>query len=122
MAQRLGEMLVDKGVITHAQLERALAKQGQGRKQPLGALLLTTPAMTCDQLMNIISDLRVEKLFGEILVDRKLVTPEQVVRALAKQQTSKEPLGAILVNAGALTYDQLLGVLSELSDGRQGDA
>ncbi len=69
MAKRLGEILVDKGAITQQQLERALARQQQGRKQPLGALLLNTPAMTCDQLMNIISELRVEKLFGEILRD-----------------------------------------------------
>jgi type IV pilus assembly protein PilB len=50
---------------------------------------------------------------GELLVDKGLITPEQLARVLAEQQHSHEKVGTILVRLGFLTERQLVEVLSE---------
>ncbi|MGH7272862.1 MAG: F0F1 ATP synthase subunit beta [Nitrospiria bacterium] len=53
---------------------------------------------------------------GEILLEKKLITPEQLERALQKQGETKEFLGSILINMGYLTEAKLLRALSEQRD------
>ncbi|NLJ71943.1 MAG: Flp pilus assembly complex ATPase component TadA [Syntrophomonadaceae bacterium] len=51
------------------------------------------------------------KMLGDILVENKIITNEQLERALEEQKTSKEKLGKLLVRQGYLTDEQLLEVL-----------
>ena len=51
------------------------------------------------------------KMLGDILVENRIITNEQLERALEEQKTSKEKLGKLLVRRGYLTEDQLLEVL-----------
>ncbi len=53
------------------------------------------------------------RLLGEILVERGLVAPADLERALALQPRVNGRLGSILVRTGALSEDNLLEVLSE---------
>ncbi len=53
------------------------------------------------------------KKLGELLLQRGLVTRAQLDGALQRQQTTREFLGAILVDMKAVTPDALLLVLSE---------
>ena len=51
---------------------------------------------------------------GDFLVQRGFVSAEQLDAALAAQQAgSDKKLGRLLVDAGALTNDQLMAVLVE---------
>lgn len=50
---------------------------------------------------------------GDLLLASKLITPEQLDRALAKQRQTREPLGKILVHEGALSAVQLYRTLTE---------
>ncbi len=49
---------------------------------------------------------------GQILIQKKLITPEQLMQALKIQKEKKERLGELLVNLGYLSKDALLEVLS----------
>ena len=53
------------------------------------------------------------KQIGDILVEKKLVTPEELQRALAEQEKTGEFLGSILIRMGCLSEEQLLQSLSE---------
>src|SRR5262249_61511491 len=50
---------------------------------------------------------------GDILIERGLVTKEQLNRGLAAQATTGRPLGAAIVDLGALDEDTLIEVLSD---------
>lgn len=52
-------------------------------------------------------------LLGELLIQKKLLKPEQLESALAEQKTSKEFLGSILVRRRFIREEDLLRVLSE---------
>jgi type IV pilus assembly protein PilB len=53
------------------------------------------------------------KRIGEILVENKLITPEQLDLALARQKydNNGSKIGEILIDLGFLTYDSLLEYL-----------
>ena len=51
------------------------------------------------------------KMLGDILVENRLISEEQLAQALADQKMSKEKLGRILVKRGFISEDQLLEVL-----------
>jgi hypothetical protein len=52
-------------------------------------------------------------LLGEILIRKKLITCQQLEKALIKQKTHKQKLGAILLNLGFISHDELKGSLKE---------
>jgi type II secretion system protein E len=50
---------------------------------------------------------------GEILVEKQLITEEQLVRAVAEHQKSKEFLGQTLIRLGFISEEKLLKVLAD---------
>jgi type II secretory ATPase GspE/PulE/Tfp pilus assembly ATPase PilB-like protein len=56
----------------------------------------------------------VSKRFGDLLVERGLITGDQLRQALALQQHLGKRLGQVLIETGALTVDQFNWALSEL--------
>jgi type IV pilus assembly protein PilB len=50
---------------------------------------------------------------GRLLVDRGIITTEQLDTAVARQKTVKKPLGQTVVDLGIATVDQILDALSE---------
>jgi type IV pilus assembly protein PilB len=52
---RIGEVLVDKGLLTAAELERALAKQRGSPGKRLGAILLEEDLVSEDQLLSVLA-------------------------------------------------------------------
>ncbi len=50
---------------------------------------------------------------GEILIDRGLLSEQQLVAALADQGESREPLGRVLVRHGVIDHTQLTAALGE---------
>ena len=53
------------------------------------------------------------RLTGERLIEKKLITQEQLKDAIKKQKSDPRPVGEILVAEGLITENQLLEVLSE---------
>src|SRR5256712_13135851 len=53
------------------------------------------------------------KQIGDILVEKKLVTEEELQRALAEQEKTGEFLGSTLIRMGCIPEEQLLQSLSE---------
>ena len=53
---------------------------------------------------------------GELLVAKKLITPEQLEKALRRQRETGEPLGSTLVKLEFLSEKKLLRALSEQLD------
>ena len=53
------------------------------------------------------------KPIGTILVEKKLVDPEELSRVLAEQENNGESLGSALIKRGTLTEEQLLQAFSE---------
>ena len=52
------------------------------------------------------------KRIGELLMERRLITQEQLDEALSQQRVSKEFIGEILIRLGFVTPEALLAVLS----------
>jgi type IV pilus assembly protein PilB len=57
--------------------------------------------------------MRIEKKLGEILVERKLISAEQIARAIKEQAGSGEFLGKILLKRHLIKDADLLSALSE---------
>jgi type II secretory ATPase GspE/PulE/Tfp pilus assembly ATPase PilB-like protein len=53
------------------------------------------------------------KLIGEILVEKKLVSPDELNRALVEHEKTGEPLGATLIEMGYISEEELLQSVSE---------
>ena len=56
---------------------------------------------------------RSTKRIGELLVQRGLISAEQLEQALAEQRSTREFLGAMLIRQGVIQPEALLEVLSE---------
>ncbi len=56
---------------------------------------------------------RSPKKIGEILIEKGLISPEQLEDALKDQKRTKDFLGAILIKSGSIKEDDLSRVLSE---------
>ena len=54
-----------------------------------------------------------QKVIGELLLERSLITPQDLDKSLAFQRQFKGRIGSVLVRMGALSEDALLPVLSE---------
>ena len=54
-----------------------------------------------------------EKRLGEILIDRKVLTADQVQIALLEQQKTGKPFGETLISLGFLTEELLTDILAE---------
>jgi len=50
---------------------------------------------------------------GEILVEKGIITPQELEAAVKKQQNTKEMIGQVLINMGLITERKLLQVLAE---------
>ncbi len=53
------------------------------------------------------------RLIGEILLEKKLVTPADLKRAMAEHEKTRQFLGTILVSMGIISEEQLLRAVSE---------
>ena len=85
-AKRIGTILVEKAMISQVQLDESLKKQRE-RTVKLGELLIEAGYISRDQLdsaLSIQKEFRNKRL-GQILVDLKYVTPNDICLALASQ-------------------------------------
>jgi type IV pilus assembly protein PilB len=84
------------------------------RKKKLGEILIDAGVITEEQLSNAERNhsLRKKKL-GEILIDAGVITEEQLSNALTLQQGKNKRLGKVLVELGYVDGDQVVETLSQ---------
>lgn len=59
---------------------------------------------------------KIRKKIGEILLERKLITEEQLMEALETQKMTGQKIGQVLVSKGIIKEDELYKVLAEKID------
>jgi hypothetical protein len=118
----LGELLVRAGIVAPARMDEALERQ-LGTNRRIGELLVEMGLLHKAELGAVISiqedlrDGRVEVVqmvtarLGSILLNAAAVSESQLERALAEQAKNGGMLGDILVRQGAITPAQRQGAL-----------
>jgi hypothetical protein len=136
-AGRLGEYLVEQGLITRKQLEMALDEQrlfwkkSQGVRAPLGNILINNGILTPQMLATALVAQQHDKLhgrdkqspqyIGEYLVSSGLVSEQQLESVLAEQLRLRQKgttmlLGELLIHAGYITREVLENILEHQRD------
>lgn len=108
--KRIGEILIECGIVNEKQLEKALEIQKRG-KRLLGEIIVELGYVTKEKL-DIALIRQFGSMLGEILLKNKLITFEQLHMALEQQRRVNRPLGEILKELGYITEESLLMALS----------
>ncbi len=108
--ERLGAMLVKDGAVTPEQVERAATRKAA----MLGAILIEQDKLDQAGLDEALADQERQRLrLGEVLVERGMVTAEDVDAALEVQKSrGKIRIGEALLADGAVSEETLLLALS----------
>lgn len=132
-ARKLGEYLIERGLLSVAQLDYALSEQQklqrgmQGIRVPLGDVLIKLDLLTPKMLASALIEQQQEKIesatgtpeyLGEYLVAQGIITREQLSVVLAAQiqfrkQGRKMLLGELLIRAGYVSPSVLETVLEQ---------
>ena len=100
---RLGELLIQKGLVTENQLTEALARQRlENNRTALGQILVSQKILTQPQLDSVLDTFGKRPRLGEVLLRHGTITREQLNHALATQTKSHAPLGQLLIKLGCL--------------------
>jgi hypothetical protein len=112
-AHFLGELLVEEGLLTDAQLRDALRAQKQLKAPPLlGQILVDQKMLTQAQLDGALEKYHKKYRLGDILVKSKAITEEQLQTALQHQARTGFRLGYVLLQLNFLTEEQLKRALA----------
>jgi hypothetical protein len=126
--RRIGELFVERGLVSQSQLLVALELQ-QETGQQLGQVLVERFGVERSELAKVVAEHWARlgeaeeqastrasdswRQLGEILVERGFVSREQLDQALDRQSQTGERLGEALVGQGLLTKFELAGSLAE---------
>ena len=108
--RKLGELLVENGLLTEQQLLEALETQKKERKL-LGEIIVGLEFTTRENLDATLARQYGSKL-GEILIGKRLISFEQLEQALDEQKNSPKSLGEILIDKGYVTEADLMDGLA----------
>lgn len=113
----LGEILVEKDIITRAKLDLALKRQKQEKGKYLGQILFEM-GVPQDEINKALDYHDKRKPLGQILVDLKIISPRQLEEALEKQKQlqkkgESKPLGTLLVQMGYMSSNDYWKALSK---------
>ena len=105
---RLGDILIDEGLATPTDVQRALQHQSASRVyMPLGHILVAQKALTRRQLVSVLVRYQRCSKLGELLVKAKALTAEQLAMVLAEQRRCKQALGEVVVQLKYVTEAQV---------------
>jgi general secretion pathway protein E/type IV pilus assembly protein PilB len=115
---RIGDVLVERGMITKEQLTNAFAEKSKSNKL-LGEVLVDLGYVTEQALSNVLADVKSQKAptgrIGDLLVERGLISKDQLDVAFQEKAKSNKLLGELLVELGFITEQALSAVLAESS-------
>lgn len=114
---KFGELLVQAGMVTQAQLNHALQIQKeQEERQSIGSALVDLGYLTWRRLRGAVKRFDKWVLIGELLLAEDVVTREQLNDALRIQKASGQPLGKVLIENGIIEEERLAQVLGKQLD------
>jgi hypothetical protein len=118
MEKALGQILLEKNMITQAQLDLALKRQKQQKGKYLGQILIEMGMVSQEKVNKVLDAFSKRKRIGETLIDLEIINPEQLETALRKQkelqkQGVRKPLGMVVLELGFTNYDNYLLALSK---------
>jgi hypothetical protein len=104
---RLGQILLRIGAVDHDALHAALDEQTR-TGQLLGEILIAHQACAPDAIEWALSQQNLERRVAQVLLNRKLATPEQIEHGFEVLATQPDRLlSEIMVELGYLTAEQL---------------
>lgn len=116
--EKLGFILLKRGMISSEQLEKALSLQS-GARQPLGCILVSLGAC---QEVDVALAIRLQRgwkeymhlpseRLGELLVKEQVITSKTLDEVLPLHLASGKPLGQTLIERNLCTPEQIIDVL-----------
>jgi hypothetical protein len=115
----LGQILVERNIISPRHLQMALDRQKKekGKFKYIGEILIEM-GIPQEKINEALDGYNKRKPIGQIFLDLKIITPDQLQKALDKQSqlarmAVRKPLGRLLVEMGFTTYDEYMDALSK---------
>jgi type IV pilus assembly protein PilB len=115
----LGQILVERNIISPGFLQLALNRQKkeEGKYKYIGEILLEM-GVPQQKINEALDGYNKRKPIGQIFLDLKIITPDQLREALEKQSqlaknAVRKPIGKLLVEMGVTTYNEYMDVLSK---------
>ncbi|MFH0920485.1 MAG: ATPase, T2SS/T4P/T4SS family [Fibrobacterota bacterium] len=116
--KKVGEILIEKGLITLEQLTRGLAEQKK-HGTSLGSSLVRLGFIEYKKLETVLSE-ELERVqsrkIGEILLEQHVISEAQLADTLKRQKEEGKLLGELLVQLGYVSSQQLFDALSTQFD------
>ena len=110
---RIGELLVQEGLLTEKQLQEAVSKQYKKTTYtPLGEVCVQMKFISKAQLQDVLKKYQKRLNLGTLLVQMGLISNEEVEQALEIQKDQGKKLGRILIDQGYITESNLINTLS----------
>lgn len=105
---RIGELLIERRLITSSQLQEALSAQQEASSYiPVGQILIDRGLITRRQLHLLLAWAEKRPKLGEVLIKSGAIDATQLQRALEEQKSLNLPLGETLVKLGYLTEETM---------------
>ncbi|MCB9558541.1 MAG: hypothetical protein H6707_20660 [Deltaproteobacteria bacterium] len=101
-----GYYLVERGLITTAQVIEALDMQRRSQR-PVGEVARSLGLMSDEQVLTVLDRQGQEtprKPFGQLAIELGFVTQEQLITIIENQAAHRRPLGEVLVEMGAIDH------------------
>jgi len=110
---RVGELLIEEGLISEEQLGAVLAEQLATRAYvPLGQILVEKGLVTRKQLTIILDRHHKRPRLGQLLLRNGSITEAQLQIGLQRHVQQRRPLGEVLVASGFVTDDAVRQALA----------
>ena len=110
---RVGELLIEEGLISEEQLGAVLAEQLATRAYvPLGQILVEKGLVTRKQLTIILDRHHKRPRLGQLLLRNGSITEAQLQIGLQRHVQQRRPLGEVLVTSGFVTDDAVRQALA----------
>jgi len=109
--KKVGEILVERGLVTEQQLLAALDIQ-RNKRLPLGQILVEQGYIELEKLEAALARQYGSRL-GEILINAKMINFEKLLQAFDIQRNNSRPLGDILIELGYIQECDLLEALAK---------
>ncbi|MDO9080341.1 MAG: ATPase, T2SS/T4P/T4SS family, partial [Desulfuromonadales bacterium] len=105
--KKLGELLIEKKLITAGQFAQALETQKANPELPLGQLLCQMGFLKSADLQYVLDHNNKRQKLGEILVAKNLIDENRLKSALELSKIQKIPLGKALIKQNIIQEEQL---------------
>jgi len=110
---KIGDILIQEGIITPEQLDEVLAVQKSKKVyQPIGEICLELKYLSRARLNRILNKNQKSIRIGDLLINLKLITPDQLLKGLEVQKSTGGKLGKILVKKGYISEGSLISALT----------